>query len=189
MSSDEELIAALNATSGAEKPPEKESFWSQAWGWIRKYVLAPLPALIIVVVAIILIVLGVKNIQIGGLLDKLLGREKKGTKAIDKANSIPEDRVDDKGNVIPIGKPDSKGITQAKVVPIKQPGLFDDPNKVTIDDPDGGEPIDVVLPDGVKAKDVDKVVVVKPGKFAVTVKDSSPVTATDVDDLLSKYGD
>ena len=54
---------------------------------------------------------------------------------------------------------------------------------------DGDKPVVVDLPDGVKAKDVDKVVIVSPKVYAVTVKDSSKVTGTDVDDLLAKYGD
>jgi hypothetical protein len=35
---------------------------------------------------------------------------------------------------------------------------------------------------------VDKVIIVKPNVYAVTVKDNSGVNAKDVDDLLSKYG-
>jgi len=184
---------------GASPDPDKllvdtkkpSTFWSQAWAWIKKAgraLLAPLPALILVVVAFVLIVLGVKNLQLGGLLGKLLGKDKpKGQKAIDKANSIPEDRVDEDGNVIPIGKPDSKGIKQAKVVEIERPGVFDRDDQVKI--LDGDKPVVVDLPDGVKAKDVDKVVIVSPKVYAVTVKDSSKVTGTDVDDLLAKYGD
>lgn len=172
------------------KAQEEPSFWAKAGAWAKKYLLAPLPILIIVVVGIILVALGFKNIQIGGLIGKLLGRDGgKGNKAIDKANSIPEDRVDKDGNFIPIGEADSKGLTQAKVVPIKEPSIWDDPNKVTIEDPDGGDDIDVILPDGVKAKDVDKVLIVKPEVHVVTVRDSSPVSASDVDDLLAKYGD
>lgn len=165
------------------------SFWAQAWKWIKKWVLAPLPAILLVVGAIVLVALGVKNLQIGGALGKLLGKDgPKGDKAVDKANSIPEDRVDKDGNLIPIGKPDAIGDTQARVVPIKPPSIWDDPGKVVIDDPDeGDEPIEVILPDGVKAKDVDKVLIVKPKVYAVTIRDSSSVTATDVDDLLGKY--
>jgi hypothetical protein len=47
----------------------------------------------------------------------------------------------------------------------------------------------VVLPDGVKAKDVDRVIIVKPDVYAVTVKDKSGVSAKEVDDLLAEYGD
>lgn len=170
---------------------EAPSFWQSAWGWIKKAgqtVLAPLPAILIIVGAIVLVMIGTKNVQIGGILGKLFGKKDEGTKAIDVANSVPADRVDKDGNLIPVGTPDSQGITQAKVVPIQEPGLFDDPSQVKIVPPGGTEPIVVKLPDGVQAKDVDKVIVVKPEVYAVTVKDSSNVSAKDVDDLLSKYG-
>ncbi len=172
---------------------QEPTFWQASWTWIKRvfrWIAAPLSALFLVIGALILIVLGVKNIQIGGLLDKLFGKEPenlKGKKAIDVANSIPKDRVSKDGKLIPLGTPDSKGQTQAVVVPIEEPGLFDDPGKIRITPP-GGEVVEVELPDGVKAKDVDKVIITQPGDFVVTVKDSSKVTGKDVDDLLSKYG-
>jgi len=169
---------------------QEPSFWAKAGAWAKKYLLAPLPILIIVVVGIILVALGFKNIQIGGLIGKLLGRDGgKGTKAIDKANTIPPDRVDKDGNLIPIGEADSKGLTQAKVLPIEPPSVWDDPTKVKIIEPGKDEPTEVILPDGVKAKDVDRVLIIKPEVHVVTVKDKSKVTASDVDDLLAKYGD
>lgn len=157
------------------------------WAWIRKWVLAPIPAILIVAGAIILVMLGAKNIQIGGLLAKLTGR-KEGKKAVDVANSVPEDRVDPDGKILPPGMPDEKGITQAVVVPIEPPSIFSNPDTVVIHDPEEKKPVVIELPKGVKAKDVDKVVVVKPEVYAVTVKDSSKVPAETVDDLLAKYG-
>ena len=166
------------------------SFWASPWTWFKRLgrsVLAALPALLVVIVAVVLIILGVKDLQVGGLLSKLLGKDKpKGQKAIDAANSVPEDRVDENGNIIPIGEPDSQGVTQAKVIEIERPTMFDRDDQVKI--LDGDESVVVDLPDGVKAKDVDKVIVVKPSVYAVTVKDSSKVTTKDVDDLLAKYG-
>lgn len=171
-----------------QEEPEKEPWYKTAGTFIRKYLLAPIPILIVVVVAIVLIGLGAKDIQVGGVIGKILGRKGEGgKKAIDVANSIPENRVDDEGNLIPIGKPDSKGITQAKVVPIKKPGLFDDPTQVKITDPETKKDVVVKIPDGVKAKDVDKVVIVTPDVTAVTVKNESKVSAKEVDDLLNKY--
>lgn len=168
------------------------SFWQSSWEWVKRAfraVAAPLPAILLVVGAIILVILGAKNIQIGGLLGKLLGKEKpEGKKVVDVANSVPDGRVDQNGNIIPPGTPDSKGITQAKVVPIEQPGLFDDPSQVKFTPPGETKPVVVDLPDGVKASDVDKIIVVKPEVYAVTVKDSSKVTPQKVDDLLKKYG-
>lgn len=182
------VVVTIKSEEPQPEPEAKPSFWSdKAWPFIRKYILAPLPLLIILAGAIILIALGAKNIQIGGLIGKLLGRSgDDGKKAINVANSIPADRVDAKGNLIPIGQPDSKGITQAKIVPIKKPGLFDDPTKVTVTDDDGKD-IKVTLPDGVKASEVEKVVLVTPEITAVTVKSTSKVPASHVDDLLKKY--
>lgn len=161
--------------------------WGKVWAFLRKYILGPIPALIVVAVAILLVMLGVKNLQIGGLLGAILGR-KDSKKAVDVANTVPKGRVREDGSLIKPGEPDSKGITQAKVVKIKKPGLFDDPTKVKIQDPDTGKNIEVDVPDGVKAKDVDQVIVVRPDIHAVTVRIDSPVTALDVDDLLNKYG-
>lgn len=168
------------------------TFWQAAWTWIKRvfrWIAAPLPALLLVIGAVILIILGFKDIQIGGLLNKLFGKEDsnpKGKKAIDVANSIPEDRVKD-GKLIPPGEPDSRGQTQAVVVPIQESGLFGDSSKVTITPP-GEDPIEVELPAGVKSKDVDKVIITQPGDFVVVVRDSSGVKAEDIDNLLQKYG-
>lgn len=171
---------------------DEPTFWQAAWAWIKRvfrWIVAPLPAILLVVGAIILALLIGKNIQIGGLLAKLFGTGPKGKKAIDVANSVPEDRVDKDGRIIPPGKPDFKGQTQAVVVPIEKPGLFDNPDKVKIILPGETKPVVIDLPDGVKSKDVDKVIVVRPEVYAVTVTDSSGVKAEDVNDLLEKYGD
>ena len=177
---------------------KEESFGSIAWGYVKRaakavwwflkrYILGPLPALLLVAGAILLVVLGAKNVQIGGLLAKLLGR-KDGKKAIDVANTVPEDRVRKDGTVIKPGEPDEKGMTQAKVVAIEKPGLFSNPDTVKIKPEGEKKAITVDLPTGVKAKDVDKVVVVKPEVYAVTVKDNSNVSTKEIDDLLAKYG-
>ena len=158
-----------------------------AGAWARKYLLAPLPAILIVAGAILLIALGVKNVQIGGVLSKLFGKGE-AKKAVDTANSLPEDRVDADGKIIQPGTPDEKGITQAIVVPIEPPGMFSNPDTVTIKPPGEEKPVVIDLPTGVKAKDVDKVVVVQPEIYAVTVKNNSKVSAQSVDDLLAKYG-
>ena len=164
------------------------TFGQSVWAWIRKWVLAPIPALILIALAIVLVAMGFKELKIGGLLSWLFGK-KDSKKAIDVANSIPEGRVDKSGRLIQPGTPDSKGVTQAVVVPIHEPGLFSDPSTVKVTPPGENKPIVVSLPDGVKAKDVDKVVMVKPEVYVVTVKDSSKVTSKKVDDLLAKYGE
>lgn len=160
----------------------------KVWAWVRKYLLAPLPIILVVAGAVILVVLGAKNVQIGGILAKLTGKKTDGKKAVDVANSVPEDRVNPEGKLIPPGTPDEKGLTQAVVVSIKPPGMFSNPDHVVIQDPVENKPVTVELPTGVKAKDVDKVIVVSPEVHVVTVKSTSKVKASDVDDLLSKYG-
>jgi hypothetical protein len=73
-------------------------------------------------------------------------------------------------------------------VPINPPGLFSNPTTVTFTPPGKTEPIEVKLPDGVRARDVDTVVVVSPTVTVVTVKDNSGVPTKRLDDLILKYG-
>lgn len=167
------------------------TFWQAVWIWIKRvarWVLAPLPAILLVAGAIILVAFGSKNVQIGGILGKLFGRETPDNKALDKANTIPEHRVDKDGQLIPVGQPDSKGITQAQVVPIQPTGLFSNPDHVQIIPPGETKPISVQLPDGVKSKDVDKVVVINNKPIVVTVTDKSGIPAESIDRLIEKYG-
>jgi hypothetical protein len=171
---------------------DKPSFWSTVWSWLKKFFRmtgAPLIAFVVILGAFLLVMFGFKNLQIGGLLGKLFGKDGQGPqKAVDKANSIPEDRVDKDGKIIKPGDPDSKGQTQAVVVSLEDHGLFDDPSKVKIIPPGEDKPVVIDLPDGVKAKDVDKVIVIKPEVYVVSVKDKSGIKAEDVDSLLEKYG-
>jgi len=79
-------------------------------------------------------------------------------------------------------------MTQATVVPIDKPGMFSDPKTIKVTPPGATKPIEVAVPDGVKAKDIEHVVVVNQRITTVTVKNDSAVKARDVDDLLAKYG-
>ncbi len=171
------------------------SFWSVVWSklktigkWAATHLAAPGVALLIIVVAIVLVSMGFKELQIGGILGKLFGKADPEKKAVDVANSVPADRVGPDGKLIPPGTPDSKGDTQAIVVPINNPGLFSNPGTVTFTPPGADKPVEVQLPDGVKSSDVDKVIVVKPDVVVVSVKDTSTVPASKIDDLLAKYG-
>lgn len=167
------------------------TFWQAAWTWIKRtfrWIAAPLPAILLAIGAIILVVLGFKHLQIGGLLGKLFGADpKEGKKAIDVANSVPEDRVDKDGVIIKPGEPDSKGQTQAVVVPIEDPGVWGDPGKVTILPPGEDKPIVVDLPDGVSSSDVHQVIILRPSVMVVSVRDNSGIDAQHIDDLLRKY--
>lgn len=170
-----------------QDPSPGPSFIAKVWAFIRKYLIAPVPVLVLVITAALLVALGVKNVQIGGLIGKLLGK-KVSEKAIDVANSIPDGRLMVDGSLIPLGQPDSQGITQAKVVPIEKPGFFSDPKTIKVTPPGATKPIEVAVPDGVKAKDIEQVVVVNHKVTHVTVKNDSAVKAQDVDELLAKYG-
>lgn len=180
------LILDVTPPSGTP-PPKEPTALSKTWAFLRKYVIGPLPALMLVLGACVLVALGVKNVQIGGLLGRLLGKAPSPHKAIEIANSVPADRIRADGTLIAVGESDSKGITQAKVMPIEQPGLFSDPKVIKIHPPGAAKPIEIQVPDGVRAQDLEHVVVVTPQVLAVTVKSSSPVQAQDVDDLVSKY--
>ena len=96
---------------------EEPTFWQNAWSWLKKlgrWTYAPVVAIVIILVVFVLVALGFKNIQLGGILGRLFGKDGKnptGKKAIDVANSVPEDRVDKDGNLISIGTPDSTGQT------------------------------------------------------------------------------
>lgn len=164
-----------------------KSTMAKLWGALVKWILGPGAALIVVAVVLVLVFFGVRNLQVGGLLSKLLGK-KDGKKVVDIINNPPPERVDSEGKIIPPGTPDSKGSTQAVVVPLEKPGIFDDPTQVKVIPPGATKPMKIDLPDGVEASDVDKVVIVQPEVVAVTVKSDSTVSATDVEDLLAKYG-
>jgi hypothetical protein len=173
---------------------EKLSFWSAVWAktvailkWIGLKLLAPGIVLILVIVAIVLVSMGFKELQIGGLIAKLLGKKAPEHNAIDVANTVSPDRVDKDGKIIPLGTPDATGQTQAVVVPIQEPGIFSNPDTIKFVPPGKTESVEIQLPDGVKAKDVSQVIVVQPDKFVVTVHDSSGISASKVDALLTKY--
>lgn len=170
-------------------------FWATVWArlrailsWMATKLLAPGVAVVVVVVAVVLVAMGFKELQVGGLLARLLGKKPDVKADPQVVNTPPPDRVDAEGKLIPPGTPDSKGDTQAVVVPIETTGgLFSNPTTVQVTPPGAEKPIDVQLPDGVRAKDVDKVIIVTPEKVVVTVHDSSGIPAGKIDDLLDKY--
>ena len=169
----------------------KPTFWATVWAklkWVATQFFAPGVALVVIIVAILLVAMGWKELQIGGLLGKLFGKKDPEQRAIDVANSVSPDRVGPDGKLIPQGTPDSKGDTQAVVVPINDPGLFSNPDTVTFTPPGASKAVEIQLPDGVKAKDVEHVIVVSPEVTVVSVKDTSNIPAQKIDDLLTKYG-
>jgi hypothetical protein len=188
------MPSSTTETFGSKFWNSFKGFFAGLWSFIKKVspkLLGPIAALVVIAVSILLVSMGFKELQIGGILGKLLG--KKGGSNPDKgpivetANTIDPKRVDADGKLIPQGVPDSKGDTQAVVVPIKPPGIFSDPSQVVFTAPGGTKPTVVDLPEGVTNKQVDQVIVVQPNVVAVTVKDTSPVSKQTVDDLLKKY--
>lgn len=169
-------------------------FFVGIWSFVRKTspkLLGPLAALVVIVIAVLLVSMGFKELQIGGLLGKLLGKKGgvdpgKGL-TVETANTIDPKRVDADGKLIPQGVPDAKGDTQAVVVPIQPPGLFSDPTQVVFTAPGETKSTVIDLPGGVTNKQVDQVIVVQPNVVVVTVKDNSSVTKQTVDVLLKKY--
>jgi hypothetical protein len=189
-----ESVKTPEPSFGARFWTSFKNFFAGLWALIKKTspkLLGPIAALIVIVIAFVLVSMGFKELQIGGLLGKLLGKKggtTPGGSTVETANSIDPKRVGPDGKLIPIGTPDQQGDTQATVVPIQTPGLFSDPNKVVFTAPGDTTPTTVVLPTGVTNKQVDQVVVITPSTVAVTVKDNSGVPAAKVDDLLKKYG-
>jgi hypothetical protein len=153
-------------------------------------VFGPVIALVVVIGGFLLLTMGFKELQIGGLLGKLMGKTGPVHKPVEVANTVDPDRVGSDGKLILPGTPDAIGDTQAIVVPIRNPGLLSDPGKVTFTAPGDTTPTTVHLPEGLTNTDVTQVVVVKPEVVAVVVKDTSKhkVDASKIDDILKKYG-
>lgn len=139
----------------------------KVWAFTLKYPVAVIGTVLLVLLAVLLAVFGQK-MQIGGLLGLLWGKK-------DPDPNIrvlpPPDRVDKDGKPIPAGESDDRGWTQAPInVPIAEPGIFSDPNVITITHPDKGE-VKIPLPEGVKSKDVKQVVEVAPNVYQVRNND------------------
>lgn len=164
-----------------ERPQEVKSSWGRRlWTFARTKVFSPVPFLLLVSGVGFILALVFKG-KIGGALGSLL---KKGQPNV---NTIPEKRVRPDGTPIQQGEPDSKGVTQAVVVPLKKPGLLDDSSVIQVTDPTTGKDTPIVVPEGVDARSIDTVVVVKPEVKTATVKSTSTVSTSRVSDLLKKY--
>lgn len=146
--------------------------FSKAIGrWLVRYPLAAAAAAAVIVGAVFLLLMG-KNVQIGGLLGKLFGKKK-----VPNARGVPpEGRVDDDGKPIRPGESDGKGWVQAPAIEeIKKPGLFDDPDTITIVHPEKGD-VKIDLPEGVKNSDVREVVEIEPDVYEVRNNDKGADT-------------
>lgn len=119
-----------------------------------------------------------------GAILALLGLRKaiEGKKpTIQRANTIPPGRTREDGSPIPMGEPDSKGMTQAPVGQLELPGIFEPKTSVGV----GSQRVD--LPDGTIPSDVGTVVIAHPKVGDVTVEDRSGVTKEELERVLDRY--
>ncbi len=165
-----------------------KSFISSVWSWIRsnrilKYVIhhpLALAATVFLIVAAAACLIGGKTFQIGGLLQRLWGM-----KTPDARGVPPVARTGPDGKPIEPGQSDDKGFVQAPVsTQIVAPGIFSNPDTVTVLHPDKGH-VTISLPTGVKNTDVKEVTEVSPDLYEVRNNDTGVKPAT-VGDLLNK---
>lgn len=157
--------------------------WAKVVEFLRRSWLKILIA--VVVVALVVMLLAGLRANVDPLLSRLRDKDKPYVKAVGIANSVPPGRIGADGKPIPVGTPDEVGMTQAVVVPVQPPGPFQGDGFVDVIPP-GKDPIRVQLPTGVKAADVETVIIVKPNVVAVSVRDDSGVSPERVDDLLAR---
>jgi hypothetical protein len=145
-----------------------KAFLLKCWQFTLKYPVAVVGTVLLVAMALFLAFFRQK-VQIGGLLGMLWG-----TKPTPDPNVRvlpPPDRVDEDGKPIPAGESDGKGWTQAPVnVVLKDPGIFSDPDVLTITHPVKGD-VKIPLPEGVKSADVKQVVEVAPNVYQIRNND------------------
>jgi hypothetical protein len=161
------------------------------WTWIKKicvaignlilrYPLAAAASVFLIAVAIAAACLG-NTLQIGGLLGWLWGK-----KPVDPSIRVtpPPGRVDANGVPIPVGQSDDHGYVQEVQLPIKDPGIFSNPDQVVVNHPNKGEVV-IPLPTGVKNTDVNQVVQISENIYQIKNNDKSTV---DTVSLLNDLG-
>jgi hypothetical protein len=165
----------------------EQTFWSKVWSCIKsvvrgvftfclRYPAAIIITIFVVIIAGVVLIYG-KEINIGGLLQKIWGTTPK-DKVNPKTTVVPG-RVDDTGKLIPPGVSDDKGYVQAPAAEdIKDPGILDSKDTVIIVDPYGDE-VEIPLPTGVENKDVHEVVVIKPKVKEVENNDKKDEMSTE----------
>ncbi len=124
-----------------------------------------------------------QKVQLGGILAKLWG--KTDPRDLPDAPTVipPKERVDDQGKTIEPGQSDDLGYVQVPVVlPIKEPGLFSDPDSVVVVTPEGKD-ISIPLPTGVKNKDVKEVILVSPNVYEIANNDRGVDAGTLLEEL------
>ena len=140
-----------------------------------------IPVTIVLVVAAVFLACFGQKFQIGGLLGKLWGKKPAVTPNV--RATVVANRVDTGGNPIAPGKSDDKGYVQPPVsTEIKTPGIFSNPDTVTVVHPDKGE-VTLPLPTGVKNKDVAQVVEIESDVYEIRNNDKG-VDTDELKDIL-----
>lgn len=156
------------------------SFLKKIWQFTLKYPLAIVGTVLLIAFAVLALFFRQK-VQIGGLLGLLWGKKDEPDPNVRVLP--PPDRVDKDGKPIPAGQSDDKGWTQAPVnVVLEEPGMFSDPNVLTITHPDKGA-VKIPLPEGVKNADVKQVVEVAPNVYQIRNNDKGTDAGKLLEDL------
>ena len=157
-----------------------KAFGRRLYQLLVQYPLA-IPATIVLVLAAFFLACFGWKFQIGGLLGKLWGKSPAVTPNV--RATVVADRVDANGDPIAPGKSDDKGYVQPPVsTEIKTPGIFSNPDTVTVVHPDKGEVV-IPLPTGVKNKDVKEVVEIESDVYEIRNNDKG-VDTDDIRDAL-----
>lgn len=136
-------------------------FLKSTFKYIVRYPLAILGSVVIIVIGTILLFLGKgEKFNVGGIISKLFGEDEDTYSKVEIANTIPEDRKEDKGEV------DEEGYVQKEVNIVSEPkNPFRDKSKITIKD--GEKEKTIKLPSGIKDTDVEKVYEADPEGYRI----------------------
>lgn len=146
------------------------------FNWLVRYPVAAIIAAVVVVVGVMLLTAGV-DVNIGGIIKYLFGRPKGSESVIAAANTVPDKRVDEQGDEIPVGTADERGWTQWEVREFKtSANPLRDREEIVVTKPDGTEHT-VRLPTGIKDTDVDRVIEVKPEVYVLRTRSESAQSA------------
>ena len=175
---------------------QEKTWWDQVkafskaiFDWIVRYPLALIAAVAVIAFASFLMATGIggNRFNVGGILGRLFGLDDDGPDRVERANKVPENRVDEKGQAIEKGEVDDEGYTQKEVKPLdRSSNPFRDKSKLVLRDEQGDEK-KIKLPEGVLDEDVDKVFEIKPQVYEVQVRNRPKERVSDDDlDLLKK---
>jgi len=148
-----------------------KAFFGNIFTWVGRYPIALIVTFLLLVAAVVALALGWGDrFNIGGLIGRLFGKKADPDNRVIVANKVPEQRVDEAGESIPVGEPDDKGIVQRPVEVLEQSANpFRDKSKIKVKTPEGVE-TQLDLPTGVEDNDVDRVFQIQPKVYTIEVK-------------------